>query len=388
MKEFWEGGLVNENSSIARKAYNIEDLRLASRRRLPRLLFEFLDRGVDDDIGMQRNRAALHDVALVPRVLNDVSNVDTSATLFGTKSAMPLGISATGGATMFWGNGDVLLARAAKDAGVPFMISGATMTELEKITEVGGRIWYQFYPWRDRTLSYATIDRAQSLGCETLAITVDTAVSPHREYLIRLGFNIPMKASVRTALDVGRKPGWMFGVYLPLLLSGGLPDFDMRKIPEAETMTWDEVREIRKRWKGPVLLKGVVSPADAKRAIEIGCDGVIVSNHGGRNLDHTVPSIMALPRIVDAIGGKGAVLFDSGVRRGSDIIKALALGADFAFAGRATLYGLSAAGKPGADLALKLLREQFARVMAYCGVTSVDQIDRSLIFDPAATDKF
>lgn len=369
---------MSQSSGLAR-ALNIEDLRAGARRRLPKLLFEFLDRGTDDDHGLRRNRAALDEVSLVPRVLRDVSALDTGASLFGHSYDMPVGISATGGASMFWRGGDVLLAKAARAANVPFMISGATMMSLEEISAAGGQLWYQHYPWRDRALAEETIDRAQHLGCSTLVATVDTAVPPFREYLVRMGFNIPVPFTPRIAVDVASRPAWLTRVYLPALAKGELPKPDPRRVVTGEDFSWEHVRALRRRWRGPFLLKGILSPHDARQAIDLGCDGVIVSNHGGRNLDCSIPAITALPRIVEAVGDRGVVLFDSGVRRGADVVKALALGAAFIFTGRAPLYGLSVAGQPGAEQALRILKRQIGHVMAYCGCASLTDIDADLI---------
>jgi isopentenyl diphosphate isomerase/L-lactate dehydrogenase-like FMN-dependent dehydrogenase len=367
-------------ATLAKRALNIHDLRELARRRLPRVLFEYLDRGVEDEIGIRRNREALDQLSFLPRVLRDVSQVDTSLDLFGVKVGVPIGIGATAGASMFHYDGDVLLARAAKAAGVPFMISGATLTPLERIAEVGGRHWYQFYPWRNREPSYRLIDQARAVGCEALVLTVDTASYPNREYNIHNGFSWPVKLSLRVALDAGRKPDWTMSVLFRNLLEGQMKvDTSVSGGLGTDNFTWEELGALRRRWHGPLLLKGIVRPEEARRAVEMGCDGVIVSNHGGRNLDHALATADALPRVLEAVNARGAVLFDSGVRRGSDVVKALALGASFVFVGRAPLFGLSAAGEAGAVRALSILGEETRRIMGFLGCASIAELTPDLI---------
>jgi isopentenyl diphosphate isomerase/L-lactate dehydrogenase-like FMN-dependent dehydrogenase len=374
-------------AELQRRALNISDLRELARGRLPKVLFDYLDRGAEDEVGLRRNREALDRLSFLPRVLRDVSRVDITTPLFGAPAAIPVGIGATAGASMFWHDGDVLLARAAKAAGVPFMISGSTLTPLDRIADVGGRLWYQHYLLNKRERSYAAVEQAQTLGYEALVMTVDTAALPNREYNIHNGFSWPVKLSSRVALDAARKPGWTFGVLARNWMEGQLKA-DLGGVALAtDQLTWEVLGEFRRRWRGPLLLKGVVNPADARRAIEAGCDGVIVSNHGGRNLDHAQATMDALPAVLEAVDGRGAVLFDSGVRRGSDVVKALALGAQFCFAGRATLYGLSAAGEAGAARALQLLAEEVERVMRFCGCVSIHELTPDLIAGAQITPK-
>jgi isopentenyl diphosphate isomerase/L-lactate dehydrogenase-like FMN-dependent dehydrogenase len=266
------------------------------------------------------------------------------------------------------------------------MVSDATLTPLEQITDVGGRIWYQLYPRQNREISYRTVEKAQALGCEAMVLTVDTASLPNREYNVHNGFAWPVKLSLRVALDAGRKPGWTLGVLLRNYLDGQMKVELGGQAMGCDSFTWEELADLRRRWRGPLLIKGVVSPDDARHAVDLGCDGVIVSNHGGRNLDSAMATMDALPRVLDAVDGRGAVLLDSGVRRGSDIVKALALGAQFVFVGRATLYGLSAAGEAGAARALELLGEETRRIMTFCGAASSDELTPELIVGAAARE--
>ena len=363
-----------------RQALNISDLRDMARRRLPKVVFDHVDRGTEDETALRRNREALDRLTFQPRVLRDVRRVELAATLFGQPAAMPIGIGATGGAVMIGYDGDVALARAARDAGVPFTVSGAAFTPLERLAEVGGRLWMQFYAF-NRTDDSA-LQRAQALGFEALVVTVDTAKAPNREYNIRNGFSHDARPTLRTALDSARAPAWLFGVVLRYMLNGGLPTREAHAF--RNELSWDDVRGLRRLWPGPLILKGVLSPADARLAVEAGCDGVIVSNHGGRNLDCAVAAIDALPQVVDAVGARIPVMFDSGVRRGSDVVKALALGAAFTFLGRATLYGLAAGGEAGATRALGILRSETRRVMGLCGCPTLADITPDLIFREAA----
>ena len=374
--------------------YNIADLAAAARRRLPRGVWEYLERGVEDETGMARNRAGFDRLALVPRIGRNVERIDTAAIVFGQRSALPFAIAPTGAAGMMWHHGDLALASAAAKADIPFTISSASTMELEHIAAIGGRLWFQLYCWADRDLSLAVIDRAAAAGCEALMVTLDLPKQPNREYLIRNGYGLPMQVNRRNLSDLLTHPRWLTGVIFRALLGGGLPTqanlpADMRHSvmrggrPGAhfkqDNLSWDDLARLRERWPGKFMLKGILHPDDAARALSIGAYGVIVSNHGARSLDHSVASISALPAIVEAVGGKLAVMLDSGVRRGSDVVKALALGADMVLVGRAPLYGLSAFGEPGAARAISLLAEEIVRTMAMLGLTDIAQIDRAAL---------
>jgi isopentenyl diphosphate isomerase/L-lactate dehydrogenase-like FMN-dependent dehydrogenase len=288
-----------------------------------------------------------------------------------------------------WHKGDLALARAAAKAGVPFIISSASTMDLEQIAEAGGRQWFQLYLWEDRSLSHAVIDRAWAHGCEALFVTLDLPVTPNREYIQRNGFGTPFKLNARNALDVLTHPRWLAGVMGRYMLEGGipsqanLPDRLRAKITKSappgalfkqDDLDWDGVKELRDRWPGKFVLKGVLHPEDAERALALGADGIVVSNHGGRSLDCSIASIEALPAIVAAVGGRLTVFLDSGVRRGSDVVKAVACGADAVLAGRAPLYGLAAFGEPGVARAIELLRAETIRTMAMLGARTVKEI--------------
>lgn len=372
----------------------VEDLRLSARRRLPRGLFEFVDRGSEDEVALRANRAAFDDLRLVPRGLVDVSRRSPVARLFGRDLAMPLAVAPTGAAGLLWYHGEVELARAAAEAGVPFTLSTASITSMEQVADqAGGRLWFQLYMWPDRHMSYQLIERVKAAGYEALVVTVDTVVTPKRDYNRRNGFSVPIRINRRNAVDVALHPRWLTTVMLRYLLGSGVPRHEnypeeLRRsliarpkhqgsTPKNETLTWDDLKVLRTRWSGPLIVKGVMHADDARQALLCGADGVIVSNHGGRNFDSAPSSIDVLPSIVDAVGERCAVLVDSGFTRGTDVVKALALGAKAVLVGRAPLYGVSVAGAAGAARVLEIFREDIVRSMAYMGCNSVDELARA-----------
>lgn len=374
--------------------WNVADLRERARRRLPRGIWEYAERGTEDECGMARNRAAFERVAFRPRVLRGVQAVDTRSEIFGKPSALPLALAPTGAAGLLWYKGDLALARAAAAAGVPFTISSASTMDLEHIAIAGGRIWFQLYYWEDRELSHAVVDRAHAHGCEALFITLDMPVPPNREYIHRNGFGTPFRLNARNTLDVLSHPRWLAGVMGRYALDGGvptqanLPDRLRAKVTKGappgalfkqDDLDWDAIKVLRDRWPGKLLLKGVLHPEDAEQALALGADGVVVSNHGGRALDSSIAALDALPAIVAAVGGRMTILLDSGVRRGSDVVKAVALGADAVLAGRAPLYGLAAAGEAGVSRAIELLRAETARTMAMLGARRMSEVDSRLL---------
>ena len=373
--------------------YNLADLRERARRRLPLGIWEYAERGVEDECGMARNRAAFDAVTFRPRVLRGVDKIDPSSEIFGRPIPFPLAIAPTGAAGLMWHKGDLALARAAATAGVPFVISSASTMDLEQIAEAGGRQWFQLYLWEDRPLSHAVIDRAWQLGCEALFVTLDLPVPPNREYISRNGFGTPFKLNARNTLDVLTHPRWLAGVMGRYMLEGGiptqanLPDRLRAKVTRGappgalfkqDNLDWDGAKELRDRWPGKFVLKGVLHPQDAEQALALGADGIVVSNHGGRALDCSMASIKALPAIRDAVGDRMTIFLDSGVRRGSDVVKALALGADAVLAGRAPLYGLAAFGEPGVARAIELLRAETTRTMAMLGARTGDEARAAL----------
>jgi (S)-mandelate dehydrogenase len=380
-------------------AYNIADLRELARKRLPKAFFEFLDRGTEDEIAVRNNRAAFESIKLCPHVLVDITHRTQETTLFGKTQKMPIGIGPTGVAGLLWHDGEVALARAAAQAGVPFSLAMTSVASLEEIAEkAGGRLWYQMYLFAERKLSYQMIDRAREAGFEAIVLTVDGAVSPNREYNLRNGYIAPFKFTPRNVVDVMSHPRWMMGTLGRYLLSGGMPEFknypeeirakvtsrkiERRSIINNQSVSWEDVKELRKRWPHAMIIKGIMRADDAKKAVSCGADAVLISNHGGRNLDSSRAPIEVLPEVVDAVGNTAAVLVDSGVRRGSDVVKALALGASAVMIGRGTLYGIAAGGQPGAERALAIYRTEIDRIMGLLGCLSVKDLGRDILKMP------
>ena len=375
------------------RCYNIADLRDRARRRLPLGIWEYAERGVEDECGMARNRAAFEAVTFRPRVLRGVQKIDPSTEIFGKALPFPLAVAPTGAAGLLWHKGDLALARAAAAAGVPFVISSASTMDLEQIAEAGGRQWFQLYLWEDRALSHAVVDRASVLGCEALFVTLDLPVPPNREYIQRNGFGTPFKLNARNTFDVLTHPRWLAGVMGRYMIEGGiptqanLPDRLRSKVTKGappgalfkqDDLDWDGVKALRDRWPGKFVLKGVLHPDDAEKALALGCDGIVVSNHGGRALDCSIAPMDALPAIIERVGGRLTVFLDSGVRRGSDIVKAVTCGADAVLAGRAPLYGLAAFSQRGVARALELLRAETVRTMAMLGARTIDEVRTAL----------
>lgn len=368
---------------------NIDELRLRARRFLPRGLFEYIDRGTEDETALRRLRDSFAQAELTPRVLVDCSGRHTGVTLFGRDRPMPFVVAPTAAAGLVRYDGEVLLARAARAAGIPFCVSTQSITNIEAIAEAGAELWFQLYVWRDRSLTHGLLDRVAACGVDTLILTVDTAVSPKREYNRHNGFSVPVTPSLRGALDVARHPAWAVGVLLRLLANGGWPGYAhypeqfRTRITDAashdpirlcDRVTWDDVADLRRRWPGRIILKGLLAPEDALRAVAAGVDAIVVSNHGGRNLDCAPSPLTVLPRIMDAVGDRLTVLADSGVRRGSDAAKLLAAGAAAVLLGRAPLFGLAAGGQAGAEHALAILRDELDRTMALLGCRTVPEL--------------
>ncbi len=371
--------------------YDIADLREAARRRLPKGVFEFFDRGNGDEVALANNRAAFERIKLNPHMLVDTSQRTQAITLFGKPQPMPMVIGPTGSAGLAWHEGEVALARAAKNAGIPYTLATGSMTALERVAaEAGGELWFQVYMWPDRAASHALIERAKAADYKALVVTVDTPVPPGREYNLRNGMTVPFRFTRRNVTDVLLHPRWLAGVLLRYLLTTGMPRYENyptamktkitalpmgRSMMVSDSLTWDDLREIRKLWPRPLLVKGILRAEDAKLAADCGADGVIVSNHGGRALDSTRAPIEILPEVVEAVGKTATVIVDSGFRRGSDVIKGLALGADAVMMGRATLYGLAVAGEAGAARAIEIYRDEIDRVLAMIGCPGIGALD-------------
>jgi len=376
-------------------AYDIADLRDLARRRLPKGVFEFFDRGNGDEVAVVNNRAAFERIKLNPHMLVDTSQRSLATTLYGRPLAMPLIVGPTGSAGLAWHEGELALARAAKAARIPYTLATGSMTSLERVAaEAGGNLWFQIYMWPDRAASHALIRRAQAAGYEALVVTVDTPVTPGREYNLRNGMTVPFRFTRRNLTDVLLHPRWLAGVLLRYLLTTGMPRYENyptamksritalpmgRSMMVTDSLTWDDLREIRRLWPHALMVKGILRAEDATLAVDCGADGVIVSNHGGRAVDSTRAPIEILPEVVAAIGSRATVIVDSGFRRGADVVKALALGAHAVMIGRATLYGTAVAGEAGATRAIEIYRDEIDRLLALIGCPDISALDASYL---------
>lgn len=365
-------------------AINYDDLRKRAKRRVPRIAFDFLEGGVDDERGLVRNATAFERQALVPRYMVDASLPDQTTKLFGQTFSHPFGIAPTGGASLFRQHADLMLARAAKAANVPFIISGAATATMEDVAEVAAEnSWYQLYLARDRAISRDMVARAKACKFSTLVLSVDVPTRVRRERDLRNGWSRPMRPTLSAKIEALRHPQWLYEYYTgaPLNASnwaqyapkGATPsevlEFLGSQFPCPST--WEDVAWIREQWPGNFVIKGVLSPDDAKRAASMGVDGLMVSNHGGRQLDRGPSPLEVLPAIRDAVGEKLTVMLDSGIRRGSDIVTALSLGARFCFVGRWTLYGVTAGAEAGASHALTQASTEVAAIMAQIGAPDI-----------------
>lgn len=376
-------------SSIAR-ARNIADLRRMARARLPRMVFDYIDGGADDEVTLARNASRFQDIELVWDALANVSEIDTSTTIMGEASASPFFISPTATSRLFHPRqGELAVARAAHAAGVPYACSTLASTSVEDIAAVNpGTKWFQVYVWRDRVLVKEMLGRAKAAGFSAILLTVDVPVGGNRERDGANDFTIPPKVTWRTATQALAAPGYLWDLattpeirpanFAHMKIDGGLIGFINTQFDR--TVTWDDARWLRETWDGKLAIKGISTPEDAQRCVAIGADAVWVSNHGARQLDTAPSTIDTLPGIVDAVAGRAEIILDSGVRRGSDIVKALALGANAVALGRAYLYGLGAGGERGVRRALEIIDSELRRTMALCGRTRLSALTRDLIF--------
>ena len=353
------------------RAQNIDDLRAAARRRLPRVVFDYLEGGAEDHVSARANRESFESLGFAPRTLVDVSQRSLQTEAFGVRFDAPFGISPIGAAGLLWHDAEIALARAARAASVPFMLSTHSFVPLERVAwEAGGPPWFQLYMPKDRDAAAAMLKRALDTGCETLVLTTDVPVGGNREYNERNGFGVPLRLGVRAIADVLAHPAWLTGVYFRSLYGRALPHWGDRR----DRADWQDFAWLRKQWPRKLVVKGILGVDDARLAVEHGADGICISNHGGRQLDGAPAPLAVLPEIAAAVGAHTTVMIDGGVRRGADIVKALALGADLVFVGRAALYGVAAAGEPGARRALQILKSETERVMALLGCSSVEEL--------------
>jgi len=373
---------------VAKMAVNIENLRRDAKRRLPRVLYDWVEGGVEDEDGLARAAGAFDEHRFVPRYGRDMSARSPSTTLYGRSYDQPFGIAPTGYTGLLRPEGEHMLLAAADAANIPYLLSGVSVASLEDIAVASpGRAWYQVYPARNREISLDLVRRARDAGYPTLVVTADMPIEAKRERDIRNGFTLPLRYTPRLIWDGLSHPAWT----LSYLLHGGLPPLgswsayarpnarpaevvEFQFAQKYPTQTWADVDAYRRLWPGKLVIKGLLHAADARRAVEAGADGVIVSNHGARQLDRALTSLAALPAIRAEVGDKLVVMLDGGIRRGSDIAIALALGAEFVFVGRAILYGVIADGLAGARQAIDILSDELSRVMAQLGTKSISEL--------------
>jgi (S)-mandelate dehydrogenase len=374
------------------RVVSIEDLRRLARRHVPHPLFGFIDGGAEDEVALADNRVAYDRWKFRQRVFVDVSRIDTEVDLFGTPIRFPLAISPTGLAGLAWPRAEVALARAAAAYGIPFTLATPSTSSLERVArEAGGRLWFQLYVLRDRDYMMRLVERARAADYEALVITGDVAVGGKRERDPRSGFTVPLRPRVANMIGLLGHPKWLWQIAthgVPKIEN--LADWSLANVGTQtlaamaasqfdSALDWDTLQRLRDAWPRRLLLKGVLTAEDTEKAVALGADGVIVSNHGGRQLDCTVAPLDALPEVVRAAGGKLTILIDGGVRRGSHAMKARALGATAVMIGRATLYGVAAAGEAGARHALEILTTEIRRSMALLGRTVVRELDAGIM---------
>jgi (S)-mandelate dehydrogenase len=378
-----------------RSAHNLEDVRELARRKLPRIAFDFIDGGADDEVCLRRNREAFQQHKLLPRYLVDVSQRDQSATLLGRRYASPFGISPTGLAGLFCPDADRMLAQAAAAANIPFLLSSAANGKLEDIAAAAPEhVWFQMYCTSDEAINADLVRRARECGVRVLVVSVDVPVNSNRERNKRNGFSRPFRMTPGVVLEAMAHPAWV----LRYLRTGGIPMMQnwapyapagasaaevadlYGTLTPAPMVQWSHLQRIREAWPGPLVVKGLMHPEDAKQAVRLGVDALVVSNHGGRQLDAAPSPLEVLPAIRSAVGDDVELILDSGVRRGSDVVVARCLGARFSLFGRPTLYGAAAAGRAGIDRVIGIVRNEVDMVLAQVGCRSYDELHAGFLW--------
>ena len=376
---------LNPTQRRLESSFDVADLRRVAKRRIPRPVFDYVDGAADEEIAVAANAAAFRSWRFLPRVLAGVGSVDTSAPVLGSLLPVPLLLGPAGYTRMLHPDGEIGAARSAVRHGLPYTLSTMAATGIEELRAgIGGAspgsLWFQLYLTRDRALAYDLVRRAADNGYGTIVLTVDTVVSGNRVRDLRNGLTIPPALTLGTIVQVGAKPEYWWrlltGPALDYANFAGRPRTTVMQTADFfdPDLNWSDLEELRSRWAGKLLLKGPIGPADARRAVELGADGIQVSNHGGRQLDRAAAPVDMIAPVRDAVGPSVTLLVDSGIRHGADVVVALALGADAGVLGRAYLYGLMAGGSAGVDRALDLLTEQFRSTMQLLGVTSVAEL--------------
>jgi L-lactate dehydrogenase (cytochrome) len=377
---------------------NVLDLRDLARGRVPRAFFEYADRGSYDEITLRDNRQALEAIRLRQRVMVDVDKRNLATTLLGQPASMPLAIAPTGLTGLQWGGGEILGARAAAAAGIPFCLSTMSICSLEQVrAAVDKPFWFQLYVMRDRGFTRSLIERARAANCSALMLTLDLQIQGQRHREIKNGLTVPPRLTLSNFLDIVSKPAWAWRVLTAPSRSFGnlagqiggadslltLAQWIAQQFDP--TLSWRDLDWIRELWPGKLIVKGVLDAHDAEIAARAGVDAIVVSNHGGRQLDGAPASIHALPRVVDAVGGRSEVLFDGGILTGQSLLKALALGARAGLIGKAFLYGLGARGQAGVTQVIEIIRKELGVSLALTGQTDVQRLTRDILLNADAT---
>ncbi len=370
---------------------SIEDLRVIARSRIPRALFDYIDRGSYDELTWKRNRDDLRALVLRQRVMVDLSGLSTATTVLGEPWKFPVGLAPTGLTGFFHRDGEIHAARAAQAAGVPFCLSTMSICSIEDVrAAVATPFWFQLYLMRDRGFNEALIARAREAQCPALVVTLDLPLQALRRRDPKNGLSVPARVTARNAWEILRRPRWLTGVLLGRRrtlgnLAAFFPKDGIATLSEwvggqfNPAITWKDIGWVRERWPGKLVVKGLMDAEDARQAISTGVDAIVVSNHGGRQLDGATSTIAALPAVIDAVGGACEMLVDGGISSGQDVLKAQACGARACLIGKAFLYGLAADGEAGVALALEIIRKELEISMALCGVTNATAIDRAVL---------
>jgi L-lactate dehydrogenase (cytochrome) len=386
---------TDRNTRTLRTVASVEDLRRIARRRLPRGVFNYIDGAAEDEITASENMEAFRRLRFSPDVLNNVTDLDTSTTILGADARLPLILAPTGFTRIADPAGEIAVARAAARAGIPYTLSTLSTRSIEEVATAGGDQWFQVYVWRDRGLVAELLERAHAARFRAIVITVDTAMLGRRERDIRRGFTLPPQIGPETLLDGALHPAWTlaflrsepirFANVTGSAVGDGADPVSLADYINSQfdpSLSWADIEWFRNHWNGPIVVKGIQKVADAKIAADVGIDAIALSNHGGRQLDGAPSPIDLVAPTADAVGGSLEIYCDGGIRRGSDIVKAVSLGANACMAGRAYLYGLAAAGERGVDFVLELLEEDVRRVMTLCGRTTTAELNRDLVASP------
>jgi L-lactate dehydrogenase (cytochrome) len=384
-----QGPARSVSERLSRRCYSVEDMRKLAAKRLPGSVFDYIEGGGEDEVSLRRNQSSFDDWSFLPQ-WGSVEHLDLGSTLLGGPVALPLTLSPTGGTRLFHPDGETAVARAALEAGVPYGLAHLSTTTMEQVSAAapGLRRWFNLEPTADKGLLQAVLDRVSNAGYEALLLNVDCRAIGHRERDYRNGFTAPPSIKPKTVVEGALHPRWALGflandaIAFPNL-DAEIPEGPLSSTPDMwrtllagsyEPTDWEDIRDLRARWNGPIILKGVVNPRDAVLAAELGIDAIQVSNHGGRQLDHMASPLDVLPEIVDSAAGRLEIIVDGGIRRGSDVVKALALGADACAIGRPYLYGLAAASQAGVSHVLKLLAAEMTRTMMLLGVSTIQEL--------------